>query len=496
MLKYIIKRVLVFLPTLGIISLLAFVISINSPSDPVERLARSASTEGSVSTESSATGKIKNEIRERLGLNLPIFYLSLQAAADCDTLHRIDAKAERESANALTRQFGNWEEIQAYRISVQEAVEAIYAIPQNSQTLEIKNDLKFRALSLLELTDTTIIAKKIAELNAGALAVFSFDSSGRKSISTATLIVAVKDVTSKFALVKANSSKWLNYVPNIAFNGFNNQYHIWLFGDVLTGKNRGRKGILRGDFGDSFVDSKPVLEIISESFPYSFFLVIFSIVLAYLVSIPLGVYAAYKEGGKFDKVTSILTFMLYSLPSFFVGTWLLYYFANPDHLVWFPTNGVYDPSTFDSNWSLWTKIVHQCPYFVLPVITYTYSLFSFISRIMKASTLDVLGQDYIRTARAKGMSEYEVVVKHAMKNAMLPIVTMFADIFPAAVGGSVILETIFSIPGLGKGIFNSVLATDVPMIVAIFTITGILTVVGYLVSDVIYAAIDPRIKYK
>ena len=496
MLKYIIRRVLVFLPTLGIISLLAFVISINSPSDPVERLARSASSEGSVSTESSATGKVKNEIRERLGLNLPIFYLALQSAADCDTLHRINAKEERESANGLIRQFGNWEEIQAYRQSIRAAVKAIYAIPHNPLSLEIKNDLKFRSLSLLELADTAIIAKKIAQINAGALKIASFDTIQTNSETSNALIASVNKLTSSFERVKTSSSKGLNYVPSIAFNGCNNQYHIWLFGDVFTGKSRGRKGILKGDFGNSFVDSKPVIEIISESFPYSFFLVIISIVLAYLVSIPLGVYAAYKEGGKFDKVTSILTFMLYSLPSFFVGTWLLYYFANPDHFVWFPTSGVEDASTFDSNWSFWKIIVHRCPYFVLPVITYTYSLFSFISRIMKASTLDVMGQDYIRTARAKGMSEYEVVVKHAMKNAMLPIVTMFADIFPAAVGGSVILETIFSIPGLGKGIFNSILATDVPMIVAIFTITGIMTVVGYLVSDVIYAVIDPRIKYK
>ena len=141
------------------------------------------------------------------------------------------------------------------------------------------------------------------------------------------------------------------------------------------------------------------------------------------------------------------------------------------------------------------KLAHQSPYFVLTIITYTYSSFAFISRIMKVSVLEVLGMDYIKTARAKGLTEYQVITRHALKNSLLPIVTLFADIFPAALGGSVILETIFSIPGMGFEIYNAVVATDIPMIVAVFTLTGVLTVIGYLFSDFLYAIVDPRIRY-
>lgn len=483
MFKYIVQRLLVFIPTLIAISLLAFVISINSPADPVEQLARSASAEGSSSTETSASKKIKNEIREKLGLDLPVFYLSLQSQADCDTLLRITSRAERESLVALTKQYGNWKEIQTFHNNIDHTLSVIATLNDSSKLEEI-NELRFETLSLKEISDHQIITTKIEK----SLSIAN-------NMNSKEMQHSLVDLQESFLNIEINASKWLNYIPRIQFNGFDNQYHIWLLGDFLTEKKRGKKGIVRGDFGNSFSDNQPVAQKILDKFFYSFLLVIISIVLAYVISIPLGVYSAYKAGSKFDSISSIITFMLYSLPGFFVGTWMLYYFSNPDNFMWFPTGGVKDPSLFDDNWSFWQKVVHQSPYFVLPIITYTYSSFAFISRIMKVSMLDVLGQDYIRTARAKGLSEFTVVTKHALKNAMLPIVTMFANIFPAAVGGSVILETIFSIPGMGLEIFNAVIGTDVPMIVAVFTITGILTVIGYLVSDILYAFIDPRIKY-
>lgn len=487
MLKYIVRRLLIFIPTLVVISLLAFVISVNSPADPVEQLARSASSDGSSNTESSASEKIKNEIREKLGLNLPVFYLSVLSQADCDTLHLIDSRGERESLNALSKQFGNWELAATFHEKLKKNLVQINELANDSNYFKFQttlDELRFTNLSLLELTNPVLIESKLNDLTSGA-----------NAIDHASLIISSNSIDSAFKTLQKNSQKWLNYLPKIKFNGFNNQYHIWLLGDLFTGKNRERTGVLRGDFGNSYSDNQDVSKKILGKFMYSFILVVISIVLAYLISIPLGVYSAYREGGAFDNISSIITFMLYSIPSFFVGTWLLYYFANPDHFMWFPTGGVKDPSTFEDSWSWWQKIQHQSPYFVLPIITYTYSSFAFISRIMKVSMLDVLNQDYIRTARAKGLSEYTVVTKHALKNALLPIVTLFANIFPAAVGGSVILESIFSIPGLGLEIYTAVISTDIPMIVAVFTITGVLTVVGYLVSDVLYALIDPRIKF-
>jgi len=135
------------------------------------------------------------------------------------------------------------------------------------------------------------------------------------------------------------------------------------------------------------------------------------------------------------------------------------------------------------------------PYLILPIITYTYGSFAFLSRIMRIGMIEVVSQDYIRTARAKGLSEKKVILKHALRNSLLPILTVFASIFPVAIGGSVIIEVIFSIPGMGVEVYNSILNYDYPMIITVFTITGFLTMLGYLIVDILYAVVDPRISY-
>ena len=133
---------------------------------------------------------------------------------------------------------------------------------------------------------------------------------------------------------------------------------------------------------------------------------------------------------------------------------------------------------------------------VLPLITYTYSSFAFISRIMRSSMLENLNQDYIRTARAKGLDENKVLWRHTLRNSLLPVITIFVNIFPMAIGGSVIIETIFTYPGMGLGSYEAIHNYDYPTIVAIFTLSGFLTMVGYLVADILYAIADPRISYR
>ena len=288
----------------------------------------------------------------------------------------------------------------------------------------------------------------------------------------------------------SESTKWKNYIPSLKLYGFNNQYHIWLIGN---GKDR--RGLIRGDFGISYIDGQPISTKIWQKVGISFTLSIMSIILAYLISIPIGIFSAYKKDSIIDRGTSVVLFTLYSMPSFFVGTLLLLYFANPDNLSWFPVSGIQDPTSFDPDWNFWMKAKHRMPYLILPVITYTYSSFAFLSRIMRIGMIEVVSQDYIRTARAKGLGEKKVILKHALRNSLLPILTVFASIFPVAIGGSVIIEVIFSIPGMGVEVYNSILNYDYPMIITVFTITGFLTMLGYLIVDILYAVVDPRISY-
>jgi peptide/nickel transport system permease protein len=161
----------------------------------------------------------------------------------------------------------------------------------------------------------------------------------------------------------------------------------------------------------------------------------------------------------------------------------------------FPASGVKPAQGYPESASLVQKIKVSIPYIILPLICYTYSSFAFISRIMRGAMIEVLGQDYIRTASAKGVPEYTVIWKHAFRNALLPIITIFANVFPAAIGGSVIIESIFTIPGIGSEAVYAIQNNNYPVIIAAITITGFLTLLGYLVADILYAIVDPRISY-
>ena len=498
MLKYLAKRILIFIPTLLAISLLAFIISISAPADPVEKLSSSADKEGAANQQSNATKKTKQELRKKLGLDLPVFYFSFGSLSDCDTLYKVADKDHSACLEELSHYYGNWDDVFSYfnQLSITQLshsklkLDDIFEMNKDMEGRSIysKNEINdvitesnFEINSMLETANPKVIASKFNSLDT-LYNNFAFLSSVKKEFEQSKLL---------YDEMLSNQSSWKSYIPKIIWYGSKNQYHFWLFGDGDQ-----RKGVIRGDFGFSYIDSQPINTKIWDKVWISFSFSLLSVLFAYLVSIPLGIYSAYKKDTKFDRITSIVVFVLYSMPSFFIGVLLLYTFANPDTLRWFPVSGIQDPTLYDSSWSFFEKVAHRAPYFILPLITYTYSSFAFLSRIMRVGVIDVFGQDYIRTARAKGLGEGKVVMKHALRNSLLPIITVFANIFPLAIGGSVIIETIFTIPGMGFEIYSSILNSDYPMIVAVFTIIGFLTMIGYLVADILYAVVDPRISYK
>ena len=498
MLKYIVKRILIFIPMLIAISLLAFVININAPGDPVERLSNSADKEGAANEQSNATKKVKQELRKKLGLDLPVFYFSFGSLSDCDTLYRVEDKAHAATLSELSHKYGNWDNVSDYFHHLEEVqlahsfleMDEIHSnlMDENGKTLYSKNEINdvitqssFDIGAMMETASPAVLNAKWENLNK-LYTTYPFFGEIKSDFAIAK---------EKYQFMLDNEESWKTFIPTIIWYGSGNQYHFWLFGN---GKDR--HGVIRGDFGFSYMDSQPIGEKIWSRVWISFTFTIISVLLAYLISIPLGIYSAYRKDSIFDRISSIIVFILYSMPSFFIGVLLLYTFANPDMFRWFPVSGIQDATLFDPEWSNWEKLKHRAPFFVLPLVTYVYSSFAFLSRIMRVGVIDVFGQDYIRTARAKGLGEGTVVMKHALRNSLLPIITVFANIFPLAVGGSIIIETIFTIPGLGLEIYNSILNFDYPMIIAVFTIIGFLTMIGYLISDILYAVVDPRISYK
>lgn len=498
MFKYIVKRILIFIPMLVAISLLAFIININAPGDPVEKLSNTADKEGAANDQSNATKKVKQELRKKLGLDLPVFYLSFGSMSDCDTLYKVEDKAHAAALSELSHHYGNWDNVSTYFHQLNTVLLAHSELNMDAIFEELKNEEGKPAYSKNEINDVITqssfdVSAMMEAANQGVLDAKW--NSLNQLYESYPFFSKIKPEFNKaqqyYQLMLNNAESWKTYIPTIIWYGIGNQYHFWLFGN---GKDR--HGVIRGDFGFSYIDSQPISEKIWSRVWISFTFTIISVLLAYLISIPLGIFSAYKKDSSFDRVSSVIVFILYSMPSFFIGVLLLYTFANPDVLRWFPVSGIQDATLFDPEWNNWEKLKHRAPYFILPLVTYIYSSFAFLSRIMRVSVIDVFGQDYIRTARAKGLGEGKVVMKHALRNSLLPIITVFANIFPLAVGGSIIIETIFTIPGLGFEIYSSILNSDYPMIIAVFTIIGFLTMIGYLISDILYAVVDPRISYK
>lgn len=496
MLKYILRRILIFIPTLIAITLLGFVIMVSAPGDPVERMVVAAQSGGEISSQTANQTEQKKFWSKKLGLDLPIFYLSLNTLAQCDTLYRIYDKNERESLSRLTNEFGDWPEISAYYAALDELNKEHVNVVLDTNNVGVDklddaksalNESYFESSALKASYNLTVIDAKLEKL-----------SNLYKETYMSQLREKLEAVQVKYQAVKDNATPWKKYVPVLNYYP-KNQYHRWIFGDGhwLTGKGgEFTRGVIRGDFGTSYTTKMPIHEVIAIKIFWSFFFTMISVVLGYLVSIPLGIKSAVKKGTRFDRVSTVLLFILYSVPSFWLATLLLMTFANPDVLHWFPASGIEPVRGFADGAGFFEVWSQRGEYLVLPIISYTYSSFAFLSRTMRVSMLEIINQDYIRTARAKGLTERTVIYKHALRNALLPIITVFANIFPVAIGGSVILEVIFTIPGMGSEVFNAIVNQNYPMIITVLTITGVLTLVGYLVSDILYAVVDPRISYK
>lgn len=479
MIRYLIKRILLFVPTLGLISLLGFALLVSGPGDPVQDLLdQTVVLSGSPGSTKKRNAEAQR-IRERLGLDLPVFYCSISSFASPDTLYRILPASRRETAERMIARSGCWPEIQEYfkqlhhfQLTLEDSLEQA----SRSDIAQQKNLQNALAISK-RLDNTSQEEDIVALLNELPTDQLHAQFQGNKM-----------RIFDALDAIRGNGSVWKTYIPAVHFYD-NNQYHRWLFGDGVYSK-----GIIRGDFGYSYRSGQAVSEIISSRIGWSVLLTLTSVLLAFLISIPLGLRAAAKPGSFFDRGSATTLFLLYSVPSFWMAAVLLMTFSNPDVLAWFPVSGVKPVTGYPDDASFLERASITVPYLILPLICYTYGALAFLSRTLRASMLEILGMDFIRSARAKGLSENRVVNHHGFRNALLPLITVIASVFPAAVGGSVIIETIFAIPGLGNEVFLASRAHDLPVVVAVFCLTGFLTMLGILIADLLYTWADPRIR--
>ena len=259
------------------------------------------------------------------------------------------------------------------------------------------------------------------------------------------------------------------------------RYGIWL------------KNILTLDFGESFIYEEPVVDVILSKFPVSLQFGIISFILMYLVCIPLGLLKAIKENSRFDFSSTVILLIMFSIPSLVLGILLKTYFTGGGFLNWFPVGDFYSDQYFSKDF--FGKVLDRVHHFVLPLICYMIGSFTFLTFLTKNSLLDVIRLDYIRTAKAKGLSEKVIVYKHALRNALLPIVTGMGNFFLLFFAGSIIIEKIFTLDGIGLLGYNSVLNRDYNVIMALIFLTSILGMFSRLFADFMYVLVDPRMDF-
>jgi peptide/nickel transport system permease protein len=248
------------------------------------------------------------------------------------------------------------------------------------------------------------------------------------------------------------------------------------------------------NLGTSLMDQRPVIEHIKERLPITIELSVIGLLIAYLVGIPLGILLSVRQNTPTDRTLTTATFLMWSLPSFWVGMLLIIFFCNKEFFYWFPASGIqsFNP---DPSWSWFDRLLDHAYHMAMPILTSTYASFAVISRFMRTSMLENLRLDYVRTARAKGLAESLVIFRHVFRNSLIPIVTLLGALLPSLFAGSVFIETIFTLPGMGFLAVQSVVSRDFPTIMAIFTIGSFLSLVGILVADLMLKVVDPRISF-
>ncbi len=247
----------------------------------------------------------------------------------------------------------------------------------------------------------------------------------------------------------------------------------------------------RLDFGQSFSpDGRKVSEKIAERVPVTLSINVLSMGLIFLAALPIGIYSAVRKDSVFDRVSTVSVFVGFAVPTFWLALLLMILFGVK--LGWLPISGLVsiDHESFSLAGRAWDRVRHL----VLPVFLAAFGGLAGMSRYMRSTMLEVIRQDYIAAAKAKGLSERKVVFRHALRNALLPVITILGLSVPDLLGGSVIFETIFAIPGMGQLFYQGVMSRDVPLIMGILTIGAFLTLLGNLLADVGYALADPRIR--
>lgn len=464
---YLLKRLLLFIPALLLVSLLVFALSKAVPGDPAERIAFS-------NDELSLDDQAYQKAAVQLGLDKPAFYIGLSSMAFPDTLHRILRKSHRDNLSRLIHRHGNWSETQQYYYKLLALRKVIGETPDS-----LRNDYY---IEIRRITAQLFVQNKEKEISR-LFQLLSDVKTQEKFPLQEEMTEAITEVQSSYSTVIKQQSIWQLYVPDVKWNGLDNQYHSWL------------TRFFKGDFGISFLDNRPVSRKIGEALWWTLLMSFTSLLIIFTISIPLGIFLASKRNTRIDQSLSLFLFGLFSLPRFWVATLLLVFFTTPEYGQWldiFPGPGL---GELRKSAPFWDRFWERSSHLILPIFCLSFAGVAYVTRQIRGNVIEVLDQDFVRTARAKGLNERVVLWRHAFRNALFPLISLIAMTIPGLLAGSVIVEFIFAIPGMGRLMFTSILEQDWPFVYTVLMFTALLTMVSNLLGDLCYALADPRVRF-
>lgn len=463
MIKYVVKRLLMALLILFGVSVIIYALARMMPTDFVDNQYSSALSQGTMQQEDV------DRIKELYGLAMPEAYLDVEIPEE-STSKYADEEFTKETKLSYYEDvvdLGIMTRAEWYVGSYDSGDVRLYLNEDNTYavyTVEAKGAVVSGEEGETDSSNQLVTLDEVLTLEESGTYVVNEDGS-------ITVTVGEESFTS--AVVYREANFWNKT------------------GAVLGGYFSWLGNLIQGDLGMSFKYKKPVEDVIMQNMGISFAIAFIATILQFAIAIPLGIKAATNQYGVVDYTVTILVMIGISLPTFFLAAVVIRVFAV--QLGWFEVGGLVSGSLpMDASWIV--RLGDMLWHMVLPMFVLVILSVGSLMRYTRTNTLEVLNADYIRTARAKGLSEKTVIYKHAFRNTMIPLVTMMAGILPSLFGGAMITETVFSIPGIGKLAYDALIVADVPFIMGYNMFLAIMTVLGTLLSDLMYAVVDPRVK--
>ncbi|MFT2011478.1 ABC transporter permease [Pontibacter sp. 13R65] len=393
----------------------------------------------------------------RTRLDLPLFYFSISSSAQPDTAIQLLQESDKLLLQQLSWHYGNPKLATEYFRNLKNLIKR--AGPQ------AQSEVRVHIQELLQTTDAAKIKKSAAALQQ----LLGSSTESFQLQQTAEALIYSKQ-------------QWKTLLPRFSWHGGRNQFHQWL------------SQLFQGNLGNSYRDNSSVLDLVLKAIGTTWWVLLLSMLLTTFLALELSILFVKQRAGKWRKTLLPLLFITDRIPVFILALLLLIFLASPDFLQLFPVYGMgaYQPQ--DQHWL--QRFVNLFPYMVLPVVCLVCVNLPYITNQFYWSLSDVSHADFIRTAKAKGLSERQVIRKHMLRNALFPIITLLSDFLPALVGGVVVIETIFAIPGIGRLLIESVQTRDYPVMVGVVLVVALFKVIAHFVSDIFYGLADPRIRQK